>query len=432
MEEHKEQELEQILNEVAGEQPAPEKPVFKLDLDLDSEYGEPIPMTVADPRAQEEQSVSAVRIEEDEDEDEDDSPKGSGCLKGIIYAFVVLLVAGVLSYILIVGGLDITGITRSDVTVDITIPAGASSETVAQVLKENGLIDQSLFFRVYAKLTKADGKWQPGDFSVRGNMGYELLIKELQTMKERKTVKVTIPEGFTVYKIAERLEREGVCTTNEFYRALKESDYSDYAFIAALDGVDAVDREARYYPLEGYLFPDTYEFYAGCSGETAVRRLLDGFDMRLSTQLRTAAAAKDLTIDELIILASIVQGEAASKDDMVKVARVLWNRLDNATTYPKLQCDSTRDYVTDMMAANTDITMSDDAYDTYICDGLPAGAINNPGLDAIKAVLYPSEDDDVMQCYFFATDYKTGKTYFSKTYNQHVQICKRYGIGMYG
>lgn len=432
-EQNKDYNLEEILAEVEVKKeeaaPPPKKP-FVLDLDLDSEYGEPIPATV---RVEPQEEPTAEPEEEPvHTKKKKEAKPGMGCLKGLIYAIVVLALAGTLAYFLIVGGLDMTGITRDSTTIDINIPAGANTEKVAQVLAEEGLIDEPLIFRLYSKVTGADGTWQPGEFSLQPDMGYQLLIDNLQTMKERKTVTVTIPEGFTVYQIAERLENKGVCTTTEFYRALNEGDYSDYEFIAALADVDAADMEARYYQYEGYLFPDTYEFYAGCSGESAVRKLLDGFDMRLDTSLRSAAKNKGLTIDELVILASIVQGEAATKDDMNMVGRVLWNRLDNAAEYPKLQCDSTRDYVTELMAANSDITISNTNYDTYERDGLPVGAINNPGLDAIKAVLYPSDNETILECYFFATDYDTGKTYFSKTYNEHVKICQRYGIGMYG
>ncbi len=433
-EQNKDYNLEEILAEVEVKKeeaatPLAKKP-FVLDLDLDSEYGEPVPMTVT---TQAESETAEEPAEEPVHTKPKKEPKpGMGCLKGLIYAIVVLALAGTLAYFLIVGGLDMTGITRDNVTVDINIPAGATTEKVAQVLADEGLIDEPLIFRLYSKVTGADGTWQPGEFSLQPDMGYQLLIDELQTMKERKTVKVTIPEGFTVYQIAQRLENKGVCTTTEFFRALNEGDYSDYEFIAALSDVDAADREARYYLYEGYLFPDTYEFYAGCSGESAVRKFFDGFNYRLNTTLRSAAKSKALTIDELIVLASIVQGEAATKDDMNMVGRVLWNRLENSETYPKLQCDSTRDYVTELMAANTDITVADPNYDTYEREGLPVGAINNPGLDAIKAVLYPSENETIAQCYFFATDYKTGKTYFSKTYQEHEAICRRYGIGMYG
>ena len=178
------------------------------------------------------------------------------------------------------------------------------------------------------------------------------------------------------------------------------------------------------------MFPDTYQFYVGCSGETVVRRMLDNFNTRVGTNIRSIMSAKGVQMDDLIVLASIVQGEAASKLDMQKVSRVLDNRLKNKAQYPKLQCDSTGDYISKMLSGNSSLSISNKDYDTYECDGLPAGPINNPGLTAIQAVLTPSED--VKDCYYFATDYDTGKTYFSKTFAEHEKICRRYGIGAYG
>jgi UPF0755 protein len=304
------------------------------------------------------------------------------------------------------------------------------TQMVADILLDKGLIEQTLSFRLYAKMNGADAMWQPGEFTLSPNMGYKLLIQGLQVTKERETVTVLIPEGFTIDKIASRLEEKKVCTAEEFYRALAEIDYSkDYAFIA--ESAKNPDYESRVYKLEGYLFPDTYEFYEECSGETVVRKLLDNFNDRIDTTIRSAMSASDITMDEMIILASIVQGEAATRDDMQKVARVLFNRLENKAQFPKLQCDSTRDYIKRIMGGSG-VTIKNTTYDTYERDGLPVGAINNPGLDAIKAVLMPSDNADIMESYFFATDYDTGKTYFTKTHEQHVSICKRYGIGMYG
>lgn len=431
-------ELQQKAKEPMTEDiPIKKKPVFELNLDLDSEYGEAVvtePIVRSEPVLPEEPIVAetahAVHTNKPRARKKTRSEQSVGCLKALLYAVGVLLVSGVLSYFIVVGGLDFTGLNRSERMVDITVPEGASTKTIAAMLREEGLIEQSFVFRMYAKFTGADGKWQPGDFSVSPNMGYKLLVQSLQAAKARETVSILIPEGFTIDKIAKRLEDKGVCSATEFYRAVTEVDYSDeYDFIA--DSMETAGYESRIYKLEGFLFPDTYEFYENCSGETVVRKLLDNFENRLDTTIRSAMSARDITMDEMIILASIVQGEAATKDDMEKVSRVLYNRLNDPVNFPKLQCDSTRDYITKLVGS-TGISVSNVSYDTYEKDGLPVGAINNPGLDAIKAVLLPSEDKATMDCYFFATDYDTGTTYFSKTYDQHVSICKRYGIGMYG
>lgn len=430
-------------NTPESEPTVPEKPVFKLNLNLDDEYGDyEAPAAPVKPALKKE--AEPVRIYEPEptevqetDKKKAKKPKkpkqkGQGCLKALIYGTVIVVVSGLLAYFGIVGFLDYAGITRDDLTVDITVPEGASTKQITEILSENGLIEQPFIFRLYARLTGADGKWHPGGFSLKPNMGYSILTETLQTRPERETVKVTIPEGFRLDQIAARLEKNGVCTTKEFYLAIKNGDFSDYDFIAELSAVDKNRLSSRYYRLEGYLYPDTYDFYIGCSGETAVRTFLDNFDARVDTSIRSAMKARGLSMDELVTLASLVQGEAASKGDMLKVSRVLWNRLENKSTYPKLQCDSTRTYIKNLIAADSTIQVNDKAYDTYECDGLPAGAINNPGEDAIRAVVAPSEDSSVKNAYFFATDYSTGITYYSNTFAEHERICRRYGIGSYG
>lgn len=437
MADEKRYDVDDILSEVNGtpkaEAPQPEKKPFTLNLNLDDEYGEavktaPVVREVAPAVQPEEPKPAPAKKAEKKPK------KKKSWVHKLIYALVVIGLSVGLAYVLVVGGLDFTGLTREDRVVDIDVPAGASTVDVARVLDENGLIDQPFVFRIYARLSGADGTWQPGEFSLNPNMGYSTLVKKLQTARKRDTAKVTIPEGFTAVQIAERLEKKGVCTKEEFLRAITDVDYSaDYDFIADLSKVNQEDYNARIYKLEGYLFPDTYEFYVGCSGETVVRKMLDNFDFRLSTALRASMKEKGYTMDQLIILASIVQGEAGTIDDMAMVSRVLRNRMDHTDIYPKLQCDSTGDYVEKLLTGGKgDVGVSNTAYDTYEREGLPAGAINNPGLAAIKAVLTPSENEDVMQCYFFATNYVTNITYYSKTYDQHVAVCRKYGIGMYG
>lgn len=407
------------------------KPVFTLDLDLDSEYGEAVEgeRVVRETTIEPEESFTAYNQRSVHTEEKQDTPSGNfGCFQSLLYAIFVLVGSVLLSCLFVITFLDYTGLGRTERVETIMVPSGASTEEVTELLKEHKMISYPFIFRAYSKLNGADGKWQPGEFELSPNMGYNLLIESLQATEVGKnTVTVLIPEGFTVAKIAARLEENKVCTKDEFYRALTEVDYStEYLFIKESQAAEGY--EQRVHKMEGFLFPDTYQFLEHSSGEKVVRKFLDNFGNRLDTTVRSAMSARDLSMNELIVLASVVQGEAASRDDMQKVARVLLNRLRNPA-YPKLQCDSTRDYI--KLTAPSD-TAAQAAYDTYVKDGLPAGPINNPGMDAINAVLVPSENETIMECYYFATDYDTGITYFSKTYEQHVSICKRYGIGMYG
>ena len=356
-----------------------------------------------------------------------------GCIRGIIYAVLVLGISGTLAYFAITGGIDMVGLNKSSALVDVEIPRGASTEQIADILKEKGLIDQPLIFRLYSKLTKADGGYRPGMFTLSANMGYGSMIDVMQSTKPRDIIKVTIPEGSRMMDIAKIMEAKGVCSTEDFYAAVNKNDYSDYDFIAAIPTeADGEQYANRFYKLEGYLFPDTYEFYTNSSADTVVRKLLNTFsaDNRVDTSIRAAIKAKGMTIDEVIIMASLLEGEANNPTDMARVARVLYNRLAS-TEYPRLECDSTQDYVRSIAQLDDGTEALNKAYDTYQRRGLPVGPINNPGMNAIEAALHPSEEEEIMDCYFFATDLKTGVTYYSKTLKEHEAVCKKYGIGMY-
>lgn len=236
------------------------------------------------------------------------------------------------------------------------------------------------------------------------------------------TVRVTLIEGWTVLEMAEVLEAKGVCSAADFITAVQTIDY-DYDFLQDLPADDT-----RIYRLEGYLFPDTYEFYVDSRAATVVNRLLANFQKR-TQDLLPQIEAMGWTWDEAVTFASMIQGEADTTANMAKVSRVLHNRLAPDSGFSKLQLCSTRDYVTFLQTnGDYDAEALKLAYNTYHRDGLPIGAINNPGLDALKAALNPSEDATIKQCYYFATDYKTGITYFSKTFAEHQEKIKKYGI----
>lgn len=455
---------------------------FRLNLDLGEEDTAPDPEHTAEPAAEPVTAESAALAAEesaaktaeegtakpmpslfgDETEEEQDAAAAQdvpeapaagkkkksryskstfGCIKGILYAALVLGVSGVIAFFAVAGGIDMVGLNKSSKVVSVTIPQGASTEQIADILKEAGLIDQPLVFRLYSKLTKADGQFQAHEqLDLSPDMGYSGIIKQLKQVAQRETVRVTVPEGYTLEKIAKLMEENKVCTASAFFDAAINGDFSGYDFIRELPTKEQNPEIAhRIYDLEGYLFPDTYEFFTGSSATTVIKKMLDNFDYRFNTSVKAAMKARNMTINETVILASIIQGEAANSVDMERVSRVLYNRMQNKSEYPKLECDSTGDYLANLLTPiGTDTTDSDKvlpvqlAYDTYKREGLPVGAINNPGLDAIMAAINPSADQTVAKCYFFATDFSTGITYYSKTYAEHERTCKKYGIGMYG
>ena len=353
--------------------------------------------------------------------------KSGGCLLKLLYAMLIVGISGFLAALLLVFVLDSMAINRTQKRIDVEVAAGSNTQDIATMLADNDIIDYPFCFRVYSKFTGSDGKWQVGAFTLSPDMDYATLVETLQTMTPRPTVTVTIPEGKTVEEIAAILETNGVCKAEDFYKAVVYGEY-DYDFVRAIPR----DDHGRIYPLEGYLFPDTYNFYLDSTGETVVKRMLDNFDKKLTPEIRQMIADRGWTIDQAIIIASLVEGEAASKEDMEKVSKVLQNRMAPKSGYPKLELCSTRDYVKALDPTLDELEVIVDAYNTYNREGLPVGAINNPGLQAIMAALNPSTDKDMEKCYFFATDYNTGITYFSKSFSEHERICRKYKIGMYG
>ncbi|MGI5893430.1 MAG: endolytic transglycosylase MltG [Candidatus Merdivicinus sp.] len=237
--------------------------------------------------------------------------------------------------------------------------------------------------------------------------------KELvDPVKDGTTVRVTISEGKNAGQIAELLEENGVCRKEDFLKALNSYQTQTDIF------QEFCGNPNLYYQLEGCLFPDTYEFYRYEDPENVIRKMLINFDSRLDESLRQRMESKGLTLVETLTLASMIQKEAAKPEDMAKVSAVFWNRLQNASVYPKLQSNPTKDYMNQQILAGLgygNSAVNPASYDTYQTNGLPAGPICNPGLEAITAALYPDENCDA---YFFCTD-KTGTFYFASTYAEH-------------
>lgn len=238
------------------------------------------------------------------------------------------------------------------------------------------------------------------------------------------TVRVTFPEGLTAVEIAEKLEANGVCSAAEFMAAVNDlaAVRESYACLSSLDRP-----EDRAFALEGYVFPDTYDFYSGESATRALSRFLTNMDRKWTDAMTERAAALGYTPDDILTIASIIQEEAGDPNEMGKVSSVLHNRL-NSPDYGKLQCDVTIHYVNDRVTDSPYLTGDTarfaELYNTYKCDGLPAGPICCPGMDAINAALYPEETE----YFFFVTDADMNY-YYAATWAEHQENCRICGIG---
>lgn len=295
--------------------------------------------------------------------------------------------------------------------VTITITEGSGTVQIAELLQEHGVIRYPFWFRVASKLGGYDGSYQQGSFILSEKAGYKEIFKGLKN-PENVLIRVTIPEGFELRQIADRLEEQGLIDRKRFFEVVETTDF-DYWFLKNLP-----KRENR---LEGYLFPDTYMFKQGDSEENIVNMMLARFDQIYTEEYRKRAKALNMSDDEVIILASVIEREAMGDVDRDKVASVFHNRLKN-NQYPYLESCATVQYIlkerkTVLSVADTKI---DSPYNTYHNPGLPAGPIASPGKAAIEAALYPANTEYL----FFVLD-SQGVHRFAKTFAEHQQNMRK-------
>lgn len=316
---------------------------------------------------------------------------------------------------------DILAINRSEEFVRVEVPADPDMNDVIDVLHEAGLIKQKFLCTLFAKYRHFDGytdssgeyheiTYIAGIYDLEPKQGLEGMLNTVrESTSGAETVNVTFPEGWTITQIFERLEKKGVCSASKLYANL-EAVAKQYDFY-----YDIAKNEARYLGVEGYLFPDTYEFYKNENAVSVLKKLFDNSEKKWKKKYNTQAKKLGYTRDEILIIASIIQKEAANSSQMADISSVIHNRL-KSSTYPNLQCDSTSDYVTNHVKSQVSSSYAQiyaDSYNTYKVEGLPPGPICNPGIDAIEAALNPSDTN-----YYFFCHNNKGKIYLSSTYDK--------------
>lgn len=252
-----------------------------------------------------------------------------------------------------------------------------------------------------------------------------------QTVAEPATARVTFTEGKTVRQYGALLEENGVCSAEDFYNEMRVTDFTaDYSFLPSNEIL-----QQREYPLEGYLYPDTYTFYIGEKPKSVIKRFLRNFAVRVSDEMVNYANSNgegfqkvDMSFDSAVILASIIERESPDNAERDKISAVFWNRMENpkvSGTGGKLQSDATHYYPYVVTDERPEGFRSE--YDTYDIAGLPKGPICSPSVDSIRAAVYP---DTTCKAYFFFND-KQGNHYYAETYAQHkknIQYCKDHGL----
>lgn len=359
--------------------------------------------------------------------------KKGGVGSTYLFFIIVIAVSVVVSIYAILCMNDILAITKtkSNVTVSYSQEIESSNEAI-DMLHKKGLIRCKNFCKFFVKLrdsvittSRLGGPYEPGMYYLNGKMGLEgMLITLKGNTVSSETVTLTFPEGYTVPEIINKLSDNDVCDKAALISVIQSTDFS-YSLVTDLKANDNVP-----YRLEGFMFPDTYEFYINESASSVVRKFLENGENKFTEEYKTRASEMNYSIYEIMTVASIVEKEAANDDQKRTIAAIIYNRLEDKANFPTLGCLSTSDYITNKVAPNLSSTSSHTAEyylsyyntnNTSTVVGLPAGPICNPGTESIYAALYPESTNDK----FFFHDTK-GNMYTAATYQEFKSKVQKY------
>lgn len=324
----------------------------------------------------------------------------------VIYVGGILLISFIIATVGWRWANDVLALNKAPVTASVTVTEGETLGELTKDLKEKGLIKYGYLFKLFAGFTHKAEKITAGSYELSTMMDYSALLNNISsTSAYRETVTVTIPEGYTVDEVFRLMENKGVCSYQDLVKSVKEDTF-DYDF---LKEVKAEGTEK----LEGYLFPDTYEFYKGAEAKTVIATMLKNFSDRFDEKMEAEMQLLGYSKRDIVIIASIIEKETDGSDQK-NIASVLYNRLKNTWATPNgyLQVDSTIQYLLEErkeQLTEKDLEI-DSPYNTYKYPGLPVGAICNPGLTAIQAALEPNQSN-----YYYFMLGKDGTTHFFET-----------------
>lgn len=372
----------------------------------------------AEPEAAEEPTAEPQGEEEPED-GEDDGYEArdyrpfrrrrnyrTGCMGGIMYFAMIACISIILAAVLWLAANDVLSLNKKEVVAEITISEDFTIDQVARQLKDAGIINYPALFKFYSGFSHAEEQIEPGTYTISSKLDYRAIVTDLQEgAVTLSTVEVTITEGKTLLQTFELLEENGVCSVEDLMSCAAEFDF-DYEFLEGLEPGDA-NR------LEGYLFPDTYEFYENSSPERAIKKFLDNFKSKVTEEMFLTAAQMGRDFNEVLTVASLIEKEAASDAERSTISSVIYNRLASPD-FPYLNIDATVLYA--LGEHKEKLTYEDlqidSPYNTYLYQGLPPGPICSPGLTSIRAALGPEETN----YYYYALQTDGLHAFFSSKY----------------
>lgn len=354
------------------------------------------------------------------------SENKSGLAGGALYFLFVISVSVILACLAWAAATDVLGFKSSDTVAQITLDKDrftykevtvtdddgntktkkvhyADMSYVADQLKDKGIIKYKWLFKLFGSVYNADEKIDPGTYELKAIYDYKALVKKMTSGSAAMvTKKITFPEGYTMRQIFKKLDAEGVCDYDELMDAAANSTFN-YSF---LEGTEKGDANR----LEGFLFPDTYEFYEGMPAATAINKLLEVFHYKMTAEMLEWQEESGYTMREIVTIASMIEKEAANDTEQYTIASVIYNRLKK--DWP-LQIDSTTlyEYPDHEGAPTAEMLAKDSPYNTRISKGLPPSPICSPGITSIRAALQPSSTNYM----YYALNTATGQHEFFKT-----------------
>ncbi|MFB0921488.1 MAG: endolytic transglycosylase MltG [Oscillospiraceae bacterium] len=352
--------------------------------------------------------------------------KKTGCLGGLLYFIFIVSVSVILACVGWMAASDVLALNKEVKSVDVTLPEEiftqkqveitaadgtvktktinvAETNKVAKILKDAGIIEYKALFEFYSGISDANEKMDPGTYTLSTEYDYRAIVKKMQFGSDSQVrTMVTFPEGFTMKDIFKRLEENKICKYDDLMECAANTEFN-YKFLENIPLGDA----SR---LEGFLFPDTYEFYEGETPEATIDTFLQIFHYKLTAEMWDLAAAKNLSMRDIVNVASMIEKEAANDDERATIASVIYNRLKAKMP---LGIDATIQYALPEhkeKLTQEDLDM-DSPYNTRKNAGLPPTPIANPGFPSITAALKPATTNYL----YYALDTATGTHKFFKT-----------------
>ncbi|HEX7056366.1 MAG TPA: endolytic transglycosylase MltG [Bacilli bacterium] len=335
----------------------------------------------------------------------------------IVLASLLLLAAGCLAGVALYVANALQPMEPTGSEVHVQIEKGMDTRSIADALAEHGIIRDSFIFTLYVKYKHEGSRFQAGEYAMKPGIKLDDIIQKLNSGDTVKaaTVRFTIPEGYTVEQIADKLGKLGIVNKEKFLALAKKPELFSAKHIG-----DIPKNPALKEPLEGYLFPETYEMKKGSTEQEIIERMLQELDRKLDTlpaDWQSKMQKNGVTFHQLLTIASLIEREAVLPEERPIISSVIYNRLHNKQPMP-LQIDATIQYALGKQKEKlyADDLKVDSPYNTYLHLGLPPGPIADPSLASIKAALEPASTK-----YYYYVTRKDGSNghYFAKDFNEH-------------